>query len=58
MSPSEAAVHNAAWPKGQKPWMAVNLGEKNLLTIELFTEEMVYLIKLGHGSLTRLYQHK
>ena len=26
MSPSEAAVHKAAWPKGQKPWMAVDQG--------------------------------
>ena len=33
MSPSEAAVHKAAWPKGQKPWMAVDQGEKYLLTI-------------------------
>ena len=41
MSPSEAAVHKAAWPKGQKPWMAVDPGEKTLLTVELFTEEMV-----------------
>ena len=28
MSPSEAAVHKAAWPKGQKSWMAVNQGKK------------------------------
>ena len=58
MSPSEAAVHKATWHKGQKPWMAVDPGKKNLLTIELFTEELVYLLKLGHGSLARLYQHQ
>ena len=58
MSPSEAAVHKAAWPKGQKPWMAVDPGEKTLLTVELFTEEMVYLLKLGHGSLARPYPNK
>ena len=58
MSPSEAAVHKAAWPKGQKPWMAVNQGEKTLLTMELFTEEMVYLLKLSHWSLALLYQHQ
>ena len=55
MSPSQAAVHKAAWPKGQKPWLAVDPGEK---TVELFTEEMVYLLKLGHGSLARLYPHQ
>jgi hypothetical protein len=29
-----------------------------LLTVELFTEEMVYLLKLGHGSLAWLYSHQ
>ena len=33
MSPSEAAVHKAAWPKGQKPLMTVDPGEKTLLTV-------------------------
>ena len=28
------------------------------MTVELFTEEMVYLLKLGHGSLARLYPHQ
>ena len=58
MSPSEAAVHKAAWPKGQKPRMQVDLGKKTLLTIELFTEEMVYLLKLCHRSLAQLYPHQ
>ena len=58
LSPTEAAAHKAAWPKGQEPWMAADPGEKTLLTIELFTEEMVYLLKLGHGSLAGLYPHQ
>ena len=58
MSPSEAAVHKAAWPKGQKPWMAVDPGEKTLLTVELFTEVMVYLLQLGNRSLALLYPHQ
>jgi hypothetical protein len=29
MSPSEAAVHKAAWPKGQKPWMAGENGRRS-----------------------------
>ena len=58
LSPTEAAAHKAAWPKGQEPWMAADPGENPLLTIELFTEEMVYLLKLGHGSLARLYPHQ
>ena len=38
--------------------MVVDPGKKTLLTVELFTEEMVYLLKLGHGSLALLYLHQ
>ena len=56
LSPEEEVAHQAAWPKNQVPW--IDPGLKTFLTAIVYTQDQVYCLRLGHGTLARLYPHE